>query len=218
MPTIRLIGSNAAILPGKIVCLGRNYVDHIKELGNEIPSSPVIFIKPSTSILPDGGSIVIPEYSTDCHYEVELAVLIGKTGKNISEEVAFDHVAGYGVAIDLTLRDVQSRHKEKGLPWEIAKGFDTACPLSDFVPADLVPDPGNLAITLSVNGDLRQNGNTGMMMRNIAQIIAEFSAIFTLEEGDVLLTGTPAGVGRIVTGDILVGKIDQVGELKVSVG
>ena len=218
MPSIHLIGRSTPIQPGKIVCLGRNYVDHIKELGNEIPDKPVIFIKPSTSILPDGGSIIIPDYSTDCHYEVELAVLIGKTGKNISEEAAFEHVAGYGVAIDLTLRDVQSQHKEKGLPWEIAKGFDTACPLSDFVPADLVPDPGNLPITLTVNGEMRQNGNTGMMMRNIAQIIAEFSKIFTLEEGDVLLTGTPAGVGPIVTGDILVGKIDQVGELTVSVG
>ena len=218
MPSIHLVGRNIAILPGKIVCLGRNYVDHIKELGNEIPDSPVIFIKLASSILPDGGTIIIPDYSTDCHYEAELAVLIGKTGKDISEEAAFDHVAGYGVAIDLTLRDVQSKHKEKGLPWEIAKGFDTACPLSDFIPADMVPDPHNLPITLTVNGELKQNGNTGMMMRNIPKIIADFSEIFTLEEGDVLLTGTPAGVGPIVSGDKLVAKIDQVGELAVRVG
>lgn len=217
MPTIKLIGRDSAIQPGKIVCLGRNYVDHIKELGNEIPSSPVIFIKPASSILADGGQIVIPDYSSDCHYEAELAVLIGKTGKDINEETAFDHIAGYGVAIDLTLRDVQSKQKEKGLPWEIAKGFDTACPLSDFIPADMVPDPGNLSVTLAVNGELRQNGNTGMMMRNIPQIIAEFSAIFTLEEGDIILTGTPAGVGPIVSGDEVVAKIDQVGELTVSV-
>ena len=218
MPSIQLVGHSTAIHPGKIVCLGRNYSEHIKELGNELPDKPVIFIKPSTSILPDGGTIHIPDYSTDCHHEVELAVLIGKTGKDISAESAFDHVAGYGVAIDLTLRDVQSQQKDKGLPWEIAKGFDTACPLSDFVPADLVPDPNNLPLTLTVNGELRQNGNTGMMMRDIAQIIAEFSAIFTLEEGDIILTGTPAGVGPIVSGDTLVAKIDQAGELIVKVG
>jgi 2-keto-4-pentenoate hydratase/2-oxohepta-3-ene-1,7-dioic acid hydratase in catechol pathway len=217
MPSIQLIGRSGSIRPGKIVCLGRNYNEHIKELGNEIPDKPVIFMKPATSILPDAGTIIIPDYSCDCHHEVELAVLIGKTGKDINEATAFDHVAGYGVAIDLTLRDTQSQQKAKGLPWEIAKGFDTACPLSDFVPVELVPDPDNLALTLAVNGVLRQNGNTGLMMRKIPQIISELSAIFTLAEGDIILTGTPAGVGPIVSGDTIVAKIDQVGELTVQV-
>ncbi|MBE0501055.1 MAG: fumarylacetoacetate hydrolase family protein [Desulfuromonadales bacterium] len=217
MPSIHLIGDNAVVRPGKIVCLGRNYVDHIKELGNEVPDAPVIFIKPSTSILADGGEIIIPDYSNDCHHEVELAVLIGKTGRNIRTETAFNHVAGYGVAIDLTLRDVQSRQKAKGLPWEIAKGFDTACPLSDFVPAAAISDPHNLTLTLTVNDTLRQNGNTGLMMRQIPQIIAEISAIFTLEAGDIILTGTPAGVGPIVSGDKVTAKISQVGELRVTV-
>ncbi len=217
MPSIYLIGDNAVVRPGKIVCLGRNYVDHIKELGNEVPDAPVIFIKPSTSILADGGEIIIPDYSNDCHHEVELAVLIGKTGKNIRTETAFNHVAGYGVAIDLTLRDVQSQQKAKGLPWEIAKGFDTACPLSDFVPAATISDPHNLTLTLTVNDTLRQNGNTGLMMRQIPQIISEISAIFTLEAGDIILTGTPAGVGPIVSGDRVTAKISQVGELRVMV-
>ena len=166
-----------------------------------MPDRAVLFIKPASSILPDGGTVVIPSYGRDCHHEIELAVLIGRPGKDITETAALAHVAGYGVAIDLTLRDVQADLKARGLPWEIAKGFDTACPLSAFVPAAMVPDPDNLSLTLTVNGTLRQNGNTGLMMRKIPQIIAEVSAIFTLEEGDILLTGTPAGVGPIVSGD-----------------
>jgi len=202
---------------GKIVCLGRNYVDHIKELGNEIPSSPVIFIKPASSIVRSGEQVRIPDYSSDCHHEVELAVLIGKTGSRLKEAEAMDVVAGYGVAIDLTLRDVQSRLKEKGLPWEIAKGFDTACPLSDFVPAAAVTDPHNLQLTIKVNGEIRQDGNTRLMMRTIPRFISEVSAIFTLQPGDILLTGTPAGVSRIVSGDQVEAEIEQVGRLKIGV-
>ncbi len=217
MFTIQLTGRSSRIRPGKIVALGRNYTEHIKELGNAVPDKPVLFIKPTTSLLPEGGTIVIPDYSNDCHHEIELAVLIGKTGKGIKEEEAFDYVAGYGVAIDLTLRDTQSQQKKKGLPWEIAKGFDTACPLSDFVTADRISDPNNLTLTLSVNGIQKQNGNTGLMMRKIPQIIAEISCIFTLEEGDIILTGTPAGVGPIRSGDTLIASIEQVGELTVTV-
>ena len=212
-----LLGTSKRLPVGKIVCLGRNYSEHIKELGNAVPDKPVIFNKPSTSIIPDGGTVVIPDYSDDCHHEIELALLIGKDGRNISQETAMDYIAGYGVAIDLTLRDVQSTQKEKGLPWEIAKGFDTACPLSDFVPAAQVTDPHNLQLTLKVNEEVRQDGNTSMMMRKIPQIVAEMSAIFTLEEGDIILTGTPAGVSRIQSGDVMTAEIDQVGQIKVNV-
>jgi len=214
---VHLYERNLRLPVGKIVCLGRNYVDHIHELGNEIPQAPVLFIKPATSIIPDGGRIVIPPYSSDCHHEVELALLIGKKGRQIAEEKVFEHIAGYGVAIDLTLRDVQARQKEKGLPWEIAKAFDTSCPLSDFVPADKVADPHNLQLTLSVNGATRQDGNTALMMRRIPQIVAEMSEIFTLEEGDVILTGTPAGVGPITSGDTVIAEIEGVGRLQVGV-
>lgn len=202
---------------GKIVCIGRNYVEHIRELGNQVPDKPVIFIKPASAIIGEGDKIVIPPHSSDCHHEVELAVLIGRQAKNVDAQTALAHVAGYAVALDLTLRDVQSAQKEKGLPWEIAKAFDTACPLSDFVPADQVVDPQNLSIGLRVNDAVRQDGNTRDMMRSVAELIAAASTYFTLEPGDILLTGTPSGVGRIVSGDRLQAQIDQVGTLNVSV-
>lgn len=202
---------------GKILCIGRNYVEHIRELGNETPDTPVIFMKPATSVIEDGGTIVIPPYSKECHHEAELAVLIGTTGKDIPFERALEHVAGYGVAIDLTLRDVQAELKKKGLPWEIAKGFDTACPLSPFVPADRVTDPQNLRILLTVNGKTRQDGSTSLMIHTVREIISYLSGIFTLEPGDIILTGTPAGVSAIVPGDELVAEIPGVARLQVAV-
>ena len=202
---------------GKILCIGRNYVDHIHELGNEVPADPVVFMKPSSSVIHECEQIIIPEYSVDCHHEGELAVLIGTKGKHLYEEKALEVVAGYGVAIDLTLRDVQSELKKKGLPWDIAKGFDTACPLSDFVETRLVADPQKLQIRLSVNGRIRQDGSTALMINPVQRIISYLSTIFTLEPGDVILTGTPAGVGQIVSGDRLVAEIPGVARLEVSV-
>jgi len=202
---------------GKILCIGRNYSDHIRELGNATPEAPVIFMKPASSVIGEGDAIVIPPYSRECHYEVELALLIGRKGKDIPVDRAMEHIAGYGVGIDLTLRDVQDEQKKKGLPWEIAKGFDTACPLSAFVEASSVADPQNLEIRLTVNGKIRQDGNTSMMIHRIPAIISHMSGSFTLEPGDVILTGTPAGVSRIVSGDHLVAEIQGVATLRVSV-
>ncbi|MGB7971817.1 MAG: fumarylacetoacetate hydrolase family protein [Candidatus Deferrimicrobiaceae bacterium] len=202
---------------GKILCIGRNYADHIEELGNPTPEAPVIFIKPASSIIGEGEKIVIPPYSHDCHHEAELALLIGKKGKDIPVDQSLGYIAGYGVGIDLTLRDVQGELKKKGLPWEIAKGFDTACPLSSFVEASRVSDPQNLQIRLTVNGDIRQDGNTSMMIHRIPAIISHMSGNFTLEPGDVILTGTPAGVSRIVSGDKLAAEIPGVASLRVSV-
>jgi acylpyruvate hydrolase len=202
---------------GKILCLGRNYAEHIKELGNPTPEAPVIFIKPGSSVIGEGEAIVIPPYSHNCHHEVELALLIGRKGKNIPVDHAMEYIAGYGVGIDLTLRDVQDKLKKKGLPWEIAKGFDTACPLSLFVEASDVADPQNLHIRLTVNGEIRQDGNTSMMIHRIPAIISQMSGNFTLEPGDVILSGTPAGVSRIVPGDKLVAEIPGVATLRVTV-
>ncbi|PLX72536.1 MAG: acylpyruvase [Desulfuromonas sp.] len=205
---------------GKIVAIGRNYAEHARELGNPIPADdqPVLFIKPASSLLADNGTVVIPPYCADCHHEIELAILIGTTGKDISQQQATNHIAGYGVALDLTLRDVQSRQKSKGLPWEIAKAFDTSCPISRFVPANAVADPQKLPLELRVNGALRQQGSTADMLRPIPRLIAEASSYFTLEAGDILLTGTPAGVGPIHSGDLIEAIIAQVGSLKVTVG
>lgn len=215
MKTRNLIGTNRQFTIGKIVCLARNYAEHAKELGNETPAAPVLFMKPASSVIADGETVRIPSYSQECHYEVELAALIGKTASAVSVEQALEYVAGYGVAIDMTLRDVQNQLKSKGLPWEIAKGFDTSCPLSDFVPADHVPDPHHLNLKLSVNGETRQDGCSADMIHRLPQIVSHISGIFTLEPGDVILTGTPAGVGPVRAGDVMEAGIETVGRMTV---
>jgi 2-keto-4-pentenoate hydratase/2-oxohepta-3-ene-1,7-dioic acid hydratase in catechol pathway len=217
MATVRIPATGQEFRVGKVVCLARNYVDHIRELGNAVPDAPVLFIKPATSIIGNGGQVVIPPTSRDCHHEVELAVLIGRTVKNVAPETAMDCVAGYGVGIDLTLRDVQAALKAKGLPWEAAKGFDTACPLSDFVPAAQVADPHALPIRFSIDGVVKQDATTALMMRKLPEIISFASRLFTLEAGDVILTGTPAGVGPVASGQRLVGEIAGVGRIEVTV-
>ena len=217
MKTAHIPATNQQFTIGKIVCLARNYAEHAKELGNETPAAPVLFMKPASSVIGDGEAVCIPSYSQECHYEVELAVLIGSHTRNVSAESAMEHVAGYGVAIDMTLRDVQNQLKAKGLPWEIAKGFDTSCPLSDFVPAAAVTDPHNLNLKLAVNGEGRQDGNSSDMIHRVPQIIAHISAIFTLEPGDVILTGTPAGVGPVRAGDVMTAEIASVGRLTIPV-
>jgi 5-carboxymethyl-2-hydroxymuconate isomerase len=217
MKTVKIPATNQQFTLGKIVCLARNYAEHARELGNETPAAPVLFMKPASSVIGDGGTVRIPAYSQECHYEVELAVLIGRECRSVSAEQAMQFVAGYGTAIDMTLRDVQNNLKAKGLPWEIAKGFDSACPLSDFVPASAVADPHNLRLRLAVNGEQRQDGCSADMINRIPQIIAHISAIFTLEPGDVILTGTPAGVGRVVAGDVMEAGIEGVASLKITV-
>jgi acylpyruvate hydrolase len=217
MHTVRLLGVQKIYRVGKVICIARNYRAHIGELNNEPPEEPAFFLKPASSIIGQGEPAVIPPYSGLCHHEVELAVLIGKCGKKIPAKRAMRHVAGYGLGIDLTLRDVQNRLKAAGLPWEKAKGFDTSCPLSDFVPADRVADPHVLHIALWVNDQLRQDGSTAGMMRPIPEIISAASAIFALEEGDILLTGSTAGVGPVVSGDRVRAEIEQVGELTITI-
>ncbi|MBI2355540.1 MAG: fumarylacetoacetate hydrolase family protein [Deltaproteobacteria bacterium] len=217
MKTARIPATGQEFTIGKIVCLGRNYAEHARELGNETPTAPILFMKPATAVIDDGAAVRIPSYSDNCHHEVELAVLIGRDARCVSPEEALEYVAGYGVAIDMTLRDVQDQMKAKGLPWEIAKGFDTSCPLSDFVPAASVTDPHNLSLRLLVNGEVRQDATTAGMIHRVPQTVAHISGIFTLEAGDVILTGTPSGVSRVKAGDVMEASITDVGRLKVFV-
>jgi 2-keto-4-pentenoate hydratase/2-oxohepta-3-ene-1,7-dioic acid hydratase in catechol pathway len=217
MHSVTLQGEVAPIRVGKILCLARNYVAHAHELGNEVPTDPVLFSKPASSIVKDGEDVIIPSYSHDCHHEAELALLIGATGQDVAPEDAMHLVGGYAVAIDMTLRDTQTQLKSKGYPWDLAKGFDTSCPLSDFVPAAAIANPHQLQICLEVNGVLRQDGNTNCMIQSIPETLAFISRAFTLEPGDIVLTGTPAGVGPVVPGDRMRAWISEVGSLEVGV-
>lgn len=189
---------------GKLVCVGRNYAEHAKELNNPVPSEPLLFIKPASAAVPLQGGFAIPQERGGVHYETEIAVLIGKPlSRQPSDEEILDALSGFGVALDLTLRDVQNRLKEKGHPWEIAKAFDGACPLSPFVPADAVADLADIGVRLTLNGEVRQDGNSRDMLTPILALIRYISGHFSLQPGDVVLTGTPAGVGPLARGDQL---------------
>jgi 2-keto-4-pentenoate hydratase/2-oxohepta-3-ene-1,7-dioic acid hydratase in catechol pathway len=208
-----LTPSNTPVRINTIFCLGQNYADHAKEMGADAPTSPIIFLKPNSAVIANGEDIVIPAMSSNVNHEVELTVLIGKQGKNIPAEEAYKYVAGYGVGLDMTMRDRQLEAKKAGHPWSIAKGFDTSAPLSPFVEAHLVPDPNVLEISLSVNGTLRQYSTTGRMIFKIDTIIAFLSTIFTLNEGDVIYTGTPEGVAQVRSGDVIDASIAGIGSL-----
>lgn len=188
---------------GKIVCIGRNYLDHVRELGNAVPETPLLFMKPSTALVGLDAPLRLPEARGACHHELELAVLIGRRLTGTSPAAAREAIAGYGLALDLTLRDLQAELKAKGQPWELAKAFDGACPLSAFVRPEELPDPQAVEIELYVNGERRQHGSTAQMMHPILDLIAHVSRHFTLLPGDVVLTGTPAGVGPLAGGDRL---------------
>jgi 2-keto-4-pentenoate hydratase/2-oxohepta-3-ene-1,7-dioic acid hydratase in catechol pathway len=184
-----------------IYCIGRNYVEHARELDNEPPSQPLVFLKPSSSIMFDGGKIQLPSQSNNVHHEVELVAAIGKGGKNIPREKALEHVAGYAIGIDITARDIQQQAKDNAHPWTVAKGFDTFAPLSSLVEKDHIEDPQNLDLQITVNGEIRQSDNTGLMIFPVDELVHYLSTIFTLQPGDLIFTGTPKGVSPIKSGD-----------------
>jgi len=188
----------------KVVCVGSNYAKHIQEMGSVTPTEPVLFIKPETALCDLHQPLALPQGLGSVHHEVELAVLIGATLRQASEEHVTQAIAGYGVALDLTLRDIQGQMKKAGQPWEKAKGFDNSCPISGFIPAaEFQGDPQNTPLCLKVNGEVRQQGTTADMIHKIVPLIAYMSRFFTLRAGDVILTGTPEGVGPLHSGDAL---------------
>ncbi len=188
----------------KIICIGRNYVEHIHELNNAVPEKPVLFMKPETALLTGNKPFTYPEFSQDIHYEAELVLRIGKSGNSISESAALDYIDSITVGLDLTARDLQQYSKEKGLPWEVAKAFDHSAPTSDkFIPVSQFPDTKNIRFHLDINGERRQDANTGLMIYPFEAIISYASKFFTLEEGDLIFTGTPKGVGPLHKGDLM---------------
>ena len=197
-------GSAIGLPVGKAVCVGRNYAAHAKELGNAVPQTPILFLKPSTAIVPLSPSFTIPNDRGSCHYETEIAVLIGKTISSIDADDVAEAIAGYGLALDLTLRDVQNQLKAQGYPWEVAKAFDGACPLSPFIKPELVTDINHTEFSLMVNGEPRQQGFSHDMITPVYALIAYISQIFILQAGDIVLTGTPEGVAALQRGDKLV--------------
>lgn len=192
----------------KIICIGRNYVDHIHELQNAIPEDPVIFQKPDTALLKDNAPFYMPDFTQDLHHEVEIVVKINKMGKNIEERFAHKYYEEIGIGIDFTARDVQSKLKAKGLPWELAKAFDGSAPVSHFISKAAFANMQNINFKLDVNGETRQQGNTSLMLFKIDYMIAYMSRFFTLKTGDLIFTGTPKGVSPVKVGDKLSASIE----------
>lgn len=217
MKFVEIIGSSEQKAIGKIVCVGRNYAEHAKELGNEIPEFPVLFLKPASALIKSGGTIIKPDFSNEMHHEIELVLLIGKNLKNATEAECLNAISAYGIGLDMTLRDVQNILKKKGEPWTVAKCFDTSAVISEFVPENAVPLSLERTLSLSVNGVTRQSAKLNNMIFTPEKLISYISSRMMLEEGDLIFTGTPAGVGKVESGDKLEGKLDDLISLQAAV-
>jgi 2-keto-4-pentenoate hydratase/2-oxohepta-3-ene-1,7-dioic acid hydratase in catechol pathway len=217
MPNYRFQDYTKRVRIGKIICLARTYTEHAKEMNTVVTEDPLLFLKPESSVIFDRGTILFPSRSTSLHHEVELGVVIGKKGKHIPQENAMNHVLGYLVALDITARDIQTTAKKNGWPWAIAKGFDTFAPLSDVVLKEKIPDPQHLDLELAINSVIKQKANTSQMIYSLERIVSFISTIMTLEPGDLILTGTPEGVGEIKIGDILQARLGSLCSLTVDV-
>jgi len=217
MKKIKIKNSNKEFTVGKIVCVGRNYAEHAKELGNEVPEKPVIFLKPSSALIFTGDEIVYPSFSAEMHHEVELVLLIGEKIKNGNITEAENAIAGYGVGLDMTLRDIQNDLKKNGHPWTIAKCFDTSAVISDFILKGNYKLTLDEEISLSVNDETRQKDRLNKMIFKPPQLVEYVTSLMTLEEGDLLFTGTPKGVGKVNKGDVLLAEIKEIARLQCSI-
>jgi acylpyruvate hydrolase len=208
IPKIEKLSMNFVKSCRKIVAIGRNYAEHAKELGDVVPKEPMFFLKPSSSFIQEPSKVEIPK-GINCHHELELGVVIGKTGKNISHKDAFNHVVGYCLALDMTARCIQNQAKKEGSPWSKAKGFDTFTPVGNFIEKSKILDPSQLRLKLMVGNRVAQNGKTSDMIFSIPTLIEYVSKIMTLEQGDVILTGTPSGVSQVLPGEKMIGELSS---------
>ena len=210
MHFVNIKESNKKIQVGKIVCVGRNYADHAKELGNEVPDKPVLFLKPASAIIQSGEKVIHPTFTENLHHEIELVLLIGKTVRYADDALSEEAIVGYGVGLDMTLRDVQKEAMNTGNPWTISKCFDTSAVLSDFVLKENYTLTLDETILLTVNGLTKQKEKLNKLLHGPAALVKYISSLITLEEGDLIFTGTPAGVSRVVPGDKLQGEIEGI--------
>ncbi len=217
MKTLQIKNSKEEYTIGKIVCVGRNYAEHAKELGNEILDKPVLFLKPASALIYSGGEIIHPDYGNELHHEVELVLLIGETVKNLNKAQSEKAIIGYGVGLDMTLRDVQEGLKKKGQPWTLAKCFDTSAAISDFILKKDYELKSDEKLELKVNGVFKQSDTLKSMLFNPAEIVEYISSVMTLEKGDLIFTGTPAGVSKVNRGDRLEAQLGEVAELVCTV-
>ena len=217
MKKVQIQNNNKEFTIGKIVCVGRNYAAHAKELGNEVPNKPVLFLKPPSAVIYSGEKIIHPNFSSDMHHEVELVLLIGNKIKNGNKTKSEDAIIGYGVGLDMTLRDIQNQLRKEGNPWTISKCFDTSAVISEFILKKDYNLTLNEEITLSVNGVTRQQEKLNMMLFPPVQLIEYISSFMTLEKGDLIFTGTPAGVGKVAAGDKILASITDVAKLECSI-
>jgi fumarylpyruvate hydrolase len=217
LPSLPVAGSDARFPVSRIYCVGRNYAEHAREMGHDPDREPpFFFMKAANSIVQNNSAISYPAGTKDVHHEIEMVVAIGKGGKNIPVETALDHVWGYGVGLDMTRRDIQGEAKKMGRPWEMGKSFDESAPVTALRPATEIGHPAKGAITLKVNGQVKQNGDLAMQIWSVPEQISYLSHLITLQPGDLIFSGTPAGVGPIKAGDKLEGHVDGVGDLVVT--
>ena len=214
--TLPIDGSDAVFPVLRVFCVGRNYAEHAVEMGHDPDREPpFFFMKPATAVVANGGRLPFPVATDDLHHEIELVVALGSGGADLALDSALEHVFGYAVGLDMTRRDLQSRAKEMGRPWDMGKGFDRSAPMSALRPADAIGHPSSGAISLSVNGELRQEGDLAQQIWKVPETIAYLSTLVELRPGDLIMTGTPSGVGRVVPGDRLEGHVDGVGDLRI---
>jgi fumarylpyruvate hydrolase len=217
LPSLAVEGSDARFPVGRIYCVGRNYADHAREMGHDPDREPpFFFMKAANSVVPSGSTVAYPVGTKDVHHEIEMVVAIAKGGKNIPVERALEHVWGYGVGLDMTRRDIQGEAKKMGRPWEMGKSFDESAPISALKPASAIGHPAKGAIWLKVNGQVKQQGDLAMQIWTVPEQINYLSNLITLQPGDLIFSGTPAGVGPVKAGDKLEGHVDGVGDLVVS--